>query len=297
VVGKPLPLVVVDSGSAAQAPSGSMPIGLYGAGSGGGESGVSSVNGKTGDVVLNAASVGATTNAQVDTKIAAINFPVKTVNSKAGDVVLDAESVGAVKSSNGNSLIYYNNSSGVQSTLPIDYSKNYTGQIRADYTTLSVTNLAPNVRKVFTIASGTPTVAPSPVTTYPIDGVQSYNPGLYDQTADRLKENPIPGQVHEWRIVGTFANKEFTNTGAVYLEFFNPDSTFLLSSNIPLQSGVTTGRFSILFKTVADSNSIASGKGYQLGVLPAFNDPDFTVNILSILRVSSPIENLPRGAV
>ncbi len=60
------------------------------------DTGVTSVNGESGEVVLEAGDVGADTSSEVDAKIAAIpEAPVASVNSKTGAVVLDAEDVGA----------------------------------------------------------------------------------------------------------------------------------------------------------------------------------------------------------
>lgn len=54
---EPIPFRVADSGDVADAPSGAVPVALYGAGDSG--SGVESVNGQTGVVVLEADDVGA----------------------------------------------------------------------------------------------------------------------------------------------------------------------------------------------------------------------------------------------
>lgn len=66
-----------------------------GGGGGGGGGAVSSVNGQTGHVVLNAADIGAATTADILTAVAGIDFPVDSVNGLTGDVVITAESLGA----------------------------------------------------------------------------------------------------------------------------------------------------------------------------------------------------------
>ena len=55
---EPIPYVAVDTGESGDAPSGAIPISLYGV-EGGGEAPVTSVNGATGAVVLDAEDVGA----------------------------------------------------------------------------------------------------------------------------------------------------------------------------------------------------------------------------------------------
>ena len=83
-----------------------------GSGGGSGGSGVDSVNGMTGDVVLNAADVGALPNTTtIPSKtsqltndsgfITSESAPVKSVNGKTGDVVLTATDVGALPTSGG----------------------------------------------------------------------------------------------------------------------------------------------------------------------------------------------------
>ena len=83
-----------------------------GSGGGSGGGGVDSVNGKTGDVVLNAADVGALPNTTtIPSKtsqltndsgfITSESAPVKSVNGKTGDVVLTATNVGALPTSGG----------------------------------------------------------------------------------------------------------------------------------------------------------------------------------------------------
>jgi hypothetical protein len=256
--GKPVPLVVANSGDVGDAPVGAMPIGLYGAGSGGGESGVSSVNGKT------------------------------------GDVVLDAESVNAVPNSIPGATIFYKDLAGeIVGISPYGFLNNYAGQVRVNYANLSLTIPTANTLTEFDIGAATPTIAGYPTTIFPFQSVESYDPGFYDSQSGRLRENLISGQVHTWRIVGTFANKNFTNTGALYFKLFNPNSSFQLISAVDMPQGVTGGTFTSVFQTISDTNSLGSGMGYKLGAEVTFIDDNFTVSISSILRISSSIENFP----
>lgn len=66
---------------------------------------VTSVNGKTGAVTLNANDVGATTKAYVDEKVNNISFPVTSVNNKTGSVSLKASDVGAATQAYVNSKV------------------------------------------------------------------------------------------------------------------------------------------------------------------------------------------------
>lgn len=59
---------------------------------------VNSVNNKTGDVTLSASDVGAATQSDIQTAIQGIVFPVVKVNNKTGDITLSASDVGAATS-------------------------------------------------------------------------------------------------------------------------------------------------------------------------------------------------------
>ena len=52
---------------------------------------------------------------------------------------------------------------------------------------------------------------------------------------------------------------------------------------------VTTDLFSAEFTTIADSASLATGKGYKLGITTFFTDNNMVITINSITRVSEAI--------
>ena len=74
-------------------------------------------------------------------------------------------------------------------------NRNESGQVKVNYTGLTVNNFTANVYKAFNIISATTTVADSPTTTYPYSTPNSYA-GVFDGTRGtspngRLIENPI----------------------------------------------------------------------------------------------------------
>ena len=59
---------------------------------------------------------------------------------------------------------------------------------------------------------------------------------------------------------------------------------------ITLSTDVTTGLFSAELTTIADSASLATGKGYKLGITTSFTDNNMVITINSITRVSEVID-------
>ncbi len=77
---------------------------------------------------------------------------------------------------------------------------------------------------------------------------------------------------------------------AMVFSLVNPDSTFSVTDAITLPTDVTTGLFSAELTTIADSASLATGKGYKLGITTSFTDNNMTITISSITRVSEAID-------
>lgn len=177
-------------------------------------------------------------------------------------------------------------------------SKNEAGQVKVDYTGLSLINFATNVEKQFDIGSAVPTIATSPTTTYPFSTPNNYS-GIFNSSrnggtsafAGRLIENPKFGQPHAWRIIGTYSNKPSGNTGELVISLRNPVSGFNTSSNIAFPNGKTTGSFSVLLYTIADSASITPPNGYILTAQISFADTNLNITINSITRFSNAIDN------
>ena len=59
---------------------------------------------------------------------------------------------------------------------------------------------------------------------------------------------------------------------------------------LTVPTGVTTGLFSAELTTIADSASLAVGKGYKLGITTSFTDNNMAITINSITRVSEAID-------
>lgn len=169
--------------------------------------------------------------------------------------------------------------------------KNFTGQVRVNYTGLSLTNFTAATNKEFDIASATANLSPPPTTIWPYGNGTSYNPDFYDPAINRLREHNKPGQQHEWRLIGTFANKVAANNGALIIEMFNPDSGFIVNESVTMPSTTTAGNWSVDLITIADGASLDPGRGYRLRARTSFSDANFQCVISNILRVSRATEN------
>ena len=186
----------------------------------------------------------------------------------------------------------------ILSTISSIKASNQSGQVKVNYLNLKVTGTTANTISYPSFRLSTYTTSPKPVTKWPTksveEGINIYETGMYvmglNENADRLRENPIEGQVHRWRIIGSFTNKSSTNGGAMVFSLVNPDSTFSVTDAITLPTGVTTGLFSAELTTIADSASLATGKGYKLGITASFTDNNMAITINSITRVSEAID-------
>lgn len=169
------------------------------------------------------------------------------------------------------------------------------GQIKANYSTLSLGTFTANVAKTFDINAATATISASPTTIYPAQGVSSYA-ALFDAArgtapVGRLIENPVNGQFHTWRVQGTFTNKTSASTGVLYLTLSNPVSGFSEVATIALPAGVTTAPYSATFTTIADPGSIVSPNGYILTASVTVVASTIVVNVSSITRYSSAMQS------
>jgi len=167
---------------------------------------------------------------------------------------------------------------------------NETGQVKANYTGLILTNFSQNVPKTFDINSASATLAPYPITKYPNSTVNSYA-GLFDATrgtspAGRLIENEIEGQVNLWRIQGKYSGKGSGNNGALDLTLRNTNNNLFVSKNITLPSGRTLGTFDENVITISNSQSVPSPNGFVLQCDLSFSDSNLIVEITSITRIS-----------
>lgn len=119
----PIPYVVKETGSSGAAPDGAIPISLFGAGGGGGGGAVDSVNGKTGEVVLDADDVGALPVSYVATYIASADGTAGAAADDGGSVRLTVASgatpveLGVLSSPDGRMALIHNGSG-----APVDSS-------------------------------------------------------------------------------------------------------------------------------------------------------------------------------
>lgn len=176
----------------------------------------------------------------------------------------------------------------------VDHSHTYAGQVRVNWTGMSHTGFTAEEYVYFDYIGAEYSVSPWPTTTWPSNMVNpQFNPDVFDPTIPRIKENPIMGQTHVWRINGQFAGKAQNNTGHIDLEFYNPDSGFVTVMNIPMPQGRTEGPFSGTMNTVADDQSIGEGLGYRCRLRCTFSDNNLNVTLNNLLRVSLAVENKP----
>ena len=169
---------------------------------------------------------------------------------------------------------------------------NEAGQVKANYTGLSLTGFTANTFKTFDVNSATVSLATSPTTTYPKSTPNSYS-GMFDSTrgispTGRLIENPISGQVHGWRIQGTFSGKSTagSTTEVLTLRVRNPVSGFIYNKAITLPNNLDSGTFANDLLTIADDASIPSPNGYVLEASLSTTDAGCSIVITAITRIS-----------
>ena len=174
--------------------------------------------------------------------------------------------------------------------------RNEAGQVKVNYTGLSVSNFTANTYKVFDIISATTVLSAPPTTTYPHSTPNSYA-GVFDGTRGntpngRLIENPIGGQVHAWRIQGSYSGKSTGGSGVelLYLRVRNPVSGFQIIKAITLPNGLATGNIYEEIITIADDASIPSPNGYILEAATSMTDSGLIVQIDNITRISFAVE-------
>jgi len=174
--------------------------------------------------------------------------------------------------------------------------RNESGQVKVNYTGLTLNNFTANVYKTFNIISATTTISGSPTTTYPHSTPNSYS-GVFDGTRGtspngRLIENPIGGQVHAWRIQGSYSGKSTGGSGVelLYLRLRNPVSGFQITKAIVMPNGLAATAVYEEIITIADDASIPSPNGYILEVASSVTDAGLTVQLDNITRISYAVE-------
>lgn len=177
--------------------------------------------------------------------------------------------------------------------------KNEAGQVKINYTGLTLSGFTAGNYQQFNISGATPTIVSSPTTKYPNSTPNNYN-GVFDATrnggstsfAGRLIENPINGQVHKWRIQGNYSGKSvvLANTQMLYIRLRNPVSGFEVIWDTAIPPNQNSGNFTLDFMTISDGASIPSPNGYIIDSMYTATDAGLNVNFSSITRVSEAIE-------
>lgn len=174
----------------------------------------------------------------------------------------------------------------------LDAMSNQAGQVKVNYTGLTLSNFTANTYKTFDITAATPSVVASPTTTYPKATPNNYA-GFFDANrgtspTGRLIENPIVGQMHGWRIQGSYSGKSTSGTVAevLTLRIRNPVSGFVYVKAITLSNNLASGTFADELITIADNDSIPSPSGYILEVAMSGTDSGLTITINAITRLS-----------
>lgn len=169
------------------------------------------------------------------------------------------------------------------------------GQVKVNYTNLSLSNFTNAVSKDFAIYNATYSVVATPTTIWPHGNVGDYATEFYiagatPATTARLRENNVAGQTHRWRLICSYANKASANNGQIQLRLHNPYSGFIVTAECTLPSGLTSGSFTMELTTIADDNSLGAGRGYVLEVVTSFTDNNLSITVSSITRYSEATE-------
>lgn len=219
-----------------------------------------------------------------------VNKPISTTVQTALDLKQNALVSGvSIKTFNSQSLLGSGN---------IAY-KNEAGQVKVNYTGLSVTGYTANTYKQYDIGAATPTIVASPTTKYPNSLPNNYT-GVFDSArnggsttfAGRIIENPIPGQSVRYRIRFTYSGKNtlLADTQIFFVRLRNPVSGFFLVAPITLAPNAASGEFTVDFTTIADTASIPSPNGYILEGAFLITDNNLTTNITDITWFYNAIE-------
>lgn len=169
---------------------------------------------------------------------------------------------------------------------------NRAGQVKLAYVGFSINDAwVPGIAKVLDPSTATSvTIAPSPTTIWPYGSTPQTTEQVYDSTTDRWRENSVQGQVHRWRVNGTYSAKQINNTGQLSLQLTNPDSGFLVDWSMTLPSGLTSGPFTAELITIADPASLGAGLGYVLSAHTSFADADMLLTIGTVTRFSLAVD-------
>lgn len=122
-----------------------------------------------------------------------------------------------------------------------------------------------------------------PTTSWPENITSPTSADFYNPTTNRFLENPISGQVHTWRIIASYSNKNNGSVASVTINLSNPvpPSSFSIDQTAIAPNGVTSGNLVFYLISIADNLSI--GSGYNLKIQ---SDTVMDLTIDSITRIS-----------
>ena len=182
---------------------------------------------------------------------------------------------------------------GTGGTAPI--APNYAGHITAKVTGASITGAwtanSPGVvvYRQFSFNSATIQTETSPLTVIPTGGDENLI------ASGRLRENNRTGQVHLWEITVDYTN---VGNGAQFIligRLRNPDSGFEATDQHHLYTinSNVSGKLIFKFQTIADENSLGTGRGYifEIGSIHNSWNAPAVLSVSKIQRVSLAMEN------
>ena len=169
------------------------------------------------------------------------------------------------------------------------------GQIKVEYTGLSITNVVAATTYTFDIdAATTATIVTAP-TKYPNSAPSESYASLFDDTRStdnptgivgKLIENPLDKTANRWRIILSYGGKSINVAMGVNIGIVNPTSGFASRALVTMPEGSASGEFAVVIETIADSASIPSPNGYVLQFIPTHSDNDFSLEVESITRIT-----------
>ncbi|MCJ7936269.1 MAG: hypothetical protein MUW56_22210 [Chryseobacterium sp.] len=123
--------------------------------------------------------------------------------------------------------------------------------------------------------------SPAPATSWPENIASPAVGNIYDQNSGKFLDNSVAGQIHTWRVIVKYENKNNGSVAFVTVNMANPSTSFSIDQTAVAPNGVTSGNLVFYLTTVADSSSTTNG--YTIKIK---SDTAMDVIIDSITRVS-----------
>jgi len=177
------------------------------------------------------------------------------------------------------------------------FTPGYAGHVTANVSNVSLTDAwtgGSGAYRRFDIQSGNIEIAGYP-NTIPSKGSDGtlFIVGATPEDG-RLRENNRSGQVHLWRFSVEYSGLDSDQQYYFIGRLSNPDSGFELNvtQTIFTTNDATSGTISFSFETIADSDSLGDGRGYEFGIIAIFNSwSSGVLDLTKILRTSLAMEN------